>query len=332
MIWVNAFAAVIAFVTALASHSAGALLPNLGLMLTSPALLSDVLVFSFVAACGLVVLLNTIAGFGALVSSTIMTVRQFLSIVVNAGIFGNFGQISIEGWIGVGWVASGAFWLLPQLLTCTGADSRSRGGAGVYIKMNKGVDEKNDKSSAANEPLLGQDSSSEKDSDSPRSGGGARRCGPVARQYFLPVLVPVALGIICTPLISFSSSFPRWSLPSAPFLQGYHVTESSPSTLVATAHNFTVEGGGWAEQINALIPDDACPDTLESVPHRLDGSRGTAFASYPRSGNSYVRSLIERATGYQTSSVYCDRALETVFKGECNHKVCALTDAVAADS
>lgn len=107
MIWVNACAAVIALVTALASHSAGALLPNLSLMLTSPALLLDVLVFSFVAASGLIVLLNTIAGFGALVASTVMTVRQFLSIVINAGIFGNFGQVAIEGWVGVGWVASG---------------------------------------------------------------------------------------------------------------------------------------------------------------------------------------------------------------------------------
>lgn len=36
-----------------------------------------------------------------------MTIRQFLSILVNAGIFGNFGAVSLEGWCGVGWVASG---------------------------------------------------------------------------------------------------------------------------------------------------------------------------------------------------------------------------------
>lgn len=36
-----------------------------------------------------------------------MTIRQFLSILINAGIFGNFGAVSLEGWCGVGWVASG---------------------------------------------------------------------------------------------------------------------------------------------------------------------------------------------------------------------------------
>lgn len=36
-----------------------------------------------------------------------MTIRQFLSILINAGLFGNFGAVSLEGWCGVGWVASG---------------------------------------------------------------------------------------------------------------------------------------------------------------------------------------------------------------------------------
>ena len=72
---------------------------------------------------------------GALTCSLIMTTRQFLSILINAGtitfpdrspagadsrslgIFGNFSSVGLEGWTGVGWVASG-----------------------IYIKMNKAYD------------------------------------------------------------------------------------------------------------------------------------------------------------------------------------------------
>lgn len=45
----------------------------------------------------------------------------------------------------------------------------------------------------------------------------------------------------------------------------------------------------------------------------------TGFMSFPRSGNSYVRSLVEATSGYQTSSIYCDPILLKTFLGECNH-------------
>jgi hypothetical protein len=44
----------------------------------------------------------------------------------------------------------------------------------------------------------------------------------------------------------------------------------------------------------------------------------TALATYPRSGNTWTRTLIEKATGFLTSSEYCDRSLEKTLKGECN--------------
>lgn len=62
-IWTNTFAGAIAVVVALLSNATGTLLPNLELLLTSPALLWDVLVFSAASALGLIVLLNTIASF-----------------------------------------------------------------------------------------------------------------------------------------------------------------------------------------------------------------------------------------------------------------------------
>lgn len=177
--------------------------------------------------------------------------------------------------------------------------------------MNQGANE-GKKKPVHGEPLLGEEDAAEKttnDEDTSAARSGHRSLSPLSRQYILPVLVPVALGLIFAPLLSSSSAASLHS-SSTSTLSSYH----------GASRGFTVEGGEWAQQINALIPDDACPTELESVPHRVP-SLGTAFASYPRSGNSYVRSLVERATGYQTSSIYCDRKLEKLFKGECDTEV-----------
>ena len=71
---------------------------------------------------------------------------------------------------------------------------------------------------------------------------------------------------------------------------------------------------------------------VQTTPYKGKIAR-TALATFPRSGNSYIRSMFERATGYQTSSMCawarstgsadladCDRVLELAFKGECDHK------------
>jgi hypothetical protein len=126
MIWTNVFACLIAVAASVASSAVGDFWPNIKLLLTSPSLIWDVCVFSAASALGLIVLLNTIASFvspcfssllrfhpvandfftpvqGALTSSLIMTIRQFLSILINAGIFGNFASVSMLGWTGVFW-------------------------------------------------------------------------------------------------------------------------------------------------------------------------------------------------------------------------------------
>ncbi|KAL7010127.1 hypothetical protein EMMF5_000146 [Cystobasidiomycetes sp. EMM_F5] len=38
-----------------------------------------------------------------------MTLRQFFSILLNAGIFGNLGNFSLGAWTGIGLVAAGVF-------------------------------------------------------------------------------------------------------------------------------------------------------------------------------------------------------------------------------
>ena len=62
-----------------------------------------------------------------------------------------------------------------------------------------------------------------------------------------------------------------------------------------------------------------CPKGLiRAKPYQADVIPITALASFPRSGSSYTRSLVERASGYQVSSIYCDWRLRPAFAGECD--------------
>ncbi|KAL5012073.1 hypothetical protein ScPMuIL_010624 [Solemya velum] len=42
-----------------------------------------------------------------------------------------------------------------------------------------------------------------------------------------------------------------------------------------------------------------------------------AIASFPGSGNTWTRHLVEQITGFYTGSIYCDKELRNRFKGEC---------------
>lgn len=62
-----------------------------------------------------------------------------------------------------------------------------------------------------------------------------------------------------------------------------------------------------------------CPNgPIRAKPYQADVIPTTALASFPRSGSSYTRSLVERASGYQVSSIYCDWRLRPAFAGECD--------------
>ena len=49
---------------------------------------------------------------------------------------------------------------------------------------------------------------------------------------------------------------------------------------------------------------------------RNKGSPIVALVSFHGSGNTWLRYLLEQATGYYTGSIYCDSALKAVFPGE----------------
>ncbi|SCZ98367.1 BZ3500_MvSof-1268-A1-R1_Chr3-2g06323 [Microbotryum saponariae] len=402
-IWTNVFAGGIALLVALLSSTTGSLLPNLVLLMTSPALVWDILTFSAASAIGLIILLNTIASFGALTSSLIMTIRQFLSILINAGLFGNFGAVSIEGWCGVGWVASG-----------------------IWIKINKSFDPPKQEKALPKVVVFSEDSDEESDNlihekealkdDVEEPLHNFQKKSPslikiFTLQYLIPVLVPLALAIVIAPFALSSGSLqssgalsktqewptkwvehaPTWLKgstaqdstassatdkydPSAAesfaeaeaeaqieqeeaqstdseadgaYLPSQETTDlvddtaaddspdaSAPAEEVAdntenaheeemlaevnaaeSAEMIELQGGRWAHQLHDAVKPKC--GHIDTIPYSTQTRTG--FVSFPRSGNSFMRSLVERATGYQTSSVYCDQKLSQTFTGECDH-------------
>ncbi|GAA5884592.1 hypothetical protein JCM3774_004797 [Rhodotorula dairenensis] len=199
MIWTNVFACLIAVAASVASSAVGDFAPNIRLLLTSPALVWDVCVFSAASALGLIVLLNTIASFGALTSSLIMTIRQFLSILINAGIFGNFASVSMLGWTGVFWVASG-----------------------IWIKINRTYDAPKQAKTVgsssgaaedeAKQGLLMTSTSTEKsvpgeaDTAIPTS-----RVKQVFMQYVVPIAIPAVAAMILSPFVEGDDNLPSIS-------------------------------------------------------------------------------------------------------------------------
>ena len=95
----------------------------------------------------------------------------------------------------------------------------------------------------------------------------------VTRIYLSPGLVPYKSGIDCIPI-----SYPR---------KPEQITNPVP----------TVHYGNLT-----------CPKTPKLLPYQ--GSK-VALASFPGSGNSWVRYLMEQSTGYHTGSVYIDHNLRS---------------------
>lgn len=58
-----------------------------------------------------------------------------------------------------------------------------------------------------------------------------------------------------------------------------------------------------------------CPSTRTYLPQPRTT---TALMTFPGSGNTWVRHIIETLTGFHTSSVYCDKSLQPVFQAECD--------------
>lgn len=336
-VWVNLFASVISAIGAAVSFPLS--IHSLGLILTNWRLAADILILSATAAVGLIVLLNTIAAFGALTSSTIMTVRQFLSILLNAGVFGNFASVGTQGWLGVGWVASGIYIKMDSSWDPPKPPKQNAGAKGdVASPLNDvGASSSNDRPQFdaekegllpeyrdQNTPLFDRDGPEIEVHQPPPPPPLAK---PVkfqwARQYGPPILVPVILaGLFTLFWPSNASGDNQPPVPPQPVTPGQPInaapigaeSDSEPEKYVDETAGYVaeevpeipqvaVEGGRWANELHATVSAE-CPHEAPETQFFPSDILSTALATFPRSGNSYIRSLVERATGYRTSSVY----------------------------
>jgi len=87
------------FFTSWALIQQGNMMPSIAFMLRHPDFLWHVTILSITSATGQLFIFHTIATYGALVFTIIMTTRQVLSIFLSAMIFGH--SFSSQGWAGV---------------------------------------------------------------------------------------------------------------------------------------------------------------------------------------------------------------------------------------
>ncbi|KAI5481608.1 hypothetical protein MNV49_002834 [Pseudohyphozyma bogoriensis] len=233
------------------------------LFLSEPGLRFDAFVLVVASSVAALLSISFMSQAGAPAFESLSIVQRFVGILTNATYFKNFGAIGHQGFLGVGWVASGSF---------------------IYMASPPPPKESG---------LLDKDYSEKHVSEEkPR---------PYST-YITIFLIPV---VIVSSAKFFS--FPDVALPAS----------LSALTSGKFSGKYSTVGGRWGNELwDALDP--VCPNNFTTVPYR--GPMKTGFASSPRSGNSYMRTMIERATGYQTSSIYCDKSLLPTFLGECDKK------------
>lgn len=330
-VWVNLFASLISAVGAAVSFPLT--IHSLGLMFSEWGLMADILLLSATAAIGLIVLLNTIAAYGALTSSTIMTVRQFLSILLNAGVFGNFSSVGTQGWLGVGWVASGIFIKMDSRWDPPKAPKNAAGKSQVSLPM-----ENTGASHVEKEGLLQQqhpdDSTPVFDADKPDIEFQSPPPPPHhpvkfqwLRQYGPPIMVPVLIAGLFTLFFPSTGAASEQPLTAAPVTHpgavldsGAQPAKEGTAAAVDDSKDYkdeladdladeiaaipaVIEGGQWAKELHESLSPN-CPHTAPETSFYQGDIPTTALATFPRSGNSYLRSMVERSTGYRTSSVY----------------------------
>ncbi|KAI5477180.1 hypothetical protein MNV49_006624 [Pseudohyphozyma bogoriensis] len=325
MLFVNLFASIIALGGIAIDAYNGTFVPSVALLLENRQLQLDVLGLSATAAVGLVILLNTISSFGALTSAFLMTVRQFFSILLNAGIFRHVSAVGLSGWLGVGWVASGVY-----IKTASSWDEQDQQDA---AKSSYVYQEVYDNEALLPDKLETASGRASMDTSYTRN-SSPDRSPPLSP---LPVYSPLPTILQSRQSIStFTSDLRRFVfLYGVPFVtplifvaglrmlmpeigvEIVRIEDQPPPETKYQSNGVNIEGGSWEKQLH----DATFPQCNLTMPVRWEGSRRTALASNPRSGNTFTRELIERSSNYQTSTVgYCDQALAHTFHGECDQE------------
>ena len=155
------------------------------------------------------------------------------------------------------------------------------------------------------------------------SAGSALLGSPPASSSRAALLLPQTVGHLIKKEESIITYPPFVSSPSSTL---YPKLTAVPSTLAELSHYLlplsapilvsllfhllytppvvpraiSLQGGAYDVRLHAAV-NPTCTHARDAQLYNT--TIRTAFASYPRSGNSYLRSLVERGTGWQTSSV-----------------------------
>ncbi|KAL8280717.1 hypothetical protein RQP46_007040 [Phenoliferia psychrophenolica] len=253
MLFVNAFTCLYSLGGLVVDYTAGTLSPSFRLLISTSALQRDVFLLSFAAAIGLVILLNTIASFGALSSALLMTIRQFFGIVLNAGIYRHFLSVGLQGWCGVGWVASGVWikmsasadeeLISPTTSVTTPADEKA-------LLADEADSPSSSHSSSPNSsplPTHHHFSSIPSSSSDPKF---QQLASPVwyLKNYLLPITFPLLLS--CVLLVACPELSLRISQPESNTSEVQYLSHGENGQEVA------VEGGQWEKElVDATWPD-----------------------------------------------------------------------------
>ncbi|KAK4703360.1 hypothetical protein P7C70_g2856, partial [Phenoliferia sp. Uapishka_3] len=341
MIFVNAFTCLYSLGGLSIDIISGTFAPSLRLLIASSALQRDVLLLSTTSSLGSVILLNTMTSLGAPSAKFLMTVRQFFGIALNAGafledvctasadedeltrcdagIFRHFLSVGLQGWLGVGWVAAGAWinmiWSADDDVEVTTLSSTEEGS----------LSEKEDFAARVAFPSsprsISPSSSILYISPPPSPSPPYHPLEPLQRSaspawhikhFVVPITLPVVLAILLLfiyPELGAKIEQPESNSGSIHYISHTNKGEGQGDQFIA------VEGGEWErELVDAIWPDCNATET-----QRWPGSIRTALASFPRSGNTFTRELVERSSNWQTSTVgYCDQSLALTFHGECD--------------
>lgn len=219
-------------------------------------------------------------------------------------------RIGLVGWIGIGLVTSGVYIRFENESggagVGAGAEAALEGGGGGYDPVGEedgmvfDLEGLNKDDENPEEEEEGQDFS--EIAPPPRKREFA--CVPTLfRNQLTPSLVTALSSFLLPIVLPFLVVLAFYPLLS-------HLTPDPSSSLTST-------DSAWESDLYSALDPICVHDTPTSL---YNTSITTGFVSFPRSGNSYLRSLVERVTGYQTSSVYCDSSLVGTFKGECNHE------------
>ncbi|WVQ69626.1 uncharacterized protein L199_007846 [Kwoniella botswanensis] len=233
---------------------------------SGPRLLFDVSFLSLSASIGLIFLLTTIATYGPLHCSTLMTGRQFLSIVLNGAAFKTGRNFGIRGWIGIGFVASG-----------------------VDLELSNKRHAKEEKTFELSS------------SKSPKRSGERYVTKTVIRHFAFPIVGGLLAHILSTGLIPRNAA------------DGMLASEIFPAGPSFAYRNQTYS----RERIRRLSKEVDCPDhsAMRRTAYPSPIPR-TVLASFPRSGNTLTRELVEHSTGFHTVHARCGHVLEMSYFAE----------------